>query len=443
VTTTPAARERYVDFLRAASIVVVMLGHWLMAVVTLNGTKLDVGNLIADTGGLWAATWVLQVMPVFFFVGGFVNLRSIDSLNRRGARYAEFAESRVRRLLRPVWLLLGVWLPLIALVQAFALVDSGDLSHGAVIVTQLLWFIGVYLFVIALAPPMLQLHRRYGAMVPIALAVGCAVVDLLRFTYGVPQVGFLNFALVWLFVHQLGFFYADGRVLRMPRALLWVGAVLGIAALWALTHLGPYPLSMVGLPGAPISNMNPPNLCLMALTVWQVSLVMLAREPVTRWLQRERPWAVVVGINAVIMTMLLWHLTALLLAVVVLYPLGFPQPVVGSWGWWLLRPVWIAILAAITYALVAAFGRFERAPALARPSARPSARVAASTLAALGIGLVIVGTLGFSVAGPVDFLWPNGRRLIVLPISPLISLVSLLAGVALLRGTSPQRPDPS
>jgi hypothetical protein len=45
----------------------------------------------------------------------------------------------------------------------------------------------------------------------------------------------------------------------------------------------------------------------------------------------------------------------------VLYPLGWPQPQGGTPGWWLLRIPWIAILAAILSALVALFGRFERA----------------------------------------------------------------------------------
>lgn len=429
VAATPASRERYVDFLRAASILVVILGHWLMAVVTLEGSTLGVGNLIAEVRGMWVATWLFQVMPVFFFVGGFASLVTLDALSRRGAGYAEFANSRVRRLVRPVAFLLAVWLPLVTVVQALDLVDRRQLAQATVVVTQLLWFVGVYLIVVALAPPMLRLHRQFGERVLFALAAGCALVDLLRFAYHVPLIGFLNFGFVWLFAHQLGFFYADGSLRQLPRRTLLIGAASGLAALWLLTTVGPYPRSMVGLPGETTSNMNPPSLCLIALTVWQVALVMLARDAVSWWLRRPGPWGAVIAVNAVIMTILLWHLSALLIAVGGLLPLGFPQPDVGSRQWWLLRPVWIAILAGITFGFVRLFGRYERPPA----ESPGSATVGIGPLAALGTVLAIVGVCGFAVAGLVDFAMPNGRRLIVIPVSPLISLASLMAGVALVR----------
>jgi len=428
-----------VDFLRAASILVVVLGHWLMVVVTLRDSTFGVSNLIAELRGMWVATWMLQVMPVFFFVGGFANLVALDSLGTRGGGYAEFAEGRLRRLLRPVALVLAIWLPLATLAQALALFRQRDLAMASVAVTQLLWFIGVYLIVVALAPPMLRLHRRFGVRVPVALVAGCAAVDLLRFAFGVPFVGFLNFGFVWLFAHQLGFFYADGTLRRLSRTTLFAVTVAALGALAALTRFGPYPLSMVGLPGETVSNMNPPTLCLIALTVWQVAFVMLARDTVSRWLSRPRVWGAVITVNSVIMTLLLWHLSALLVAVGVLFPLGFPQPEVGSLQWWLLRPVWIALLGLITLTFIAAFGRFERA----RPASAANVVHGNGALASLGMVLVIVGICGFAVSGIVDLVDPHGRRLIVLPVSPLISLACLLAGTGAVRLAKARRLSPA
>ncbi len=57
-------------------------------------------------------------------------------------------------------------------------------------VTQPLWFIGIYLIVTALAPPMRALHRRFGVQVPMALIAGAVIVDVLRFAAGVPLIGF-------------------------------------------------------------------------------------------------------------------------------------------------------------------------------------------------------------------------------------------------------------
>lgn len=436
---TPASRERYVDFLRAASILVVVLGHWMMAVVTIRDGDVEVSNLIVAVPALWIATWLLQVMPVFFFVGGFANLVTLDALARRGGTYADYADSRLRRLLRPVAVLLAVWTPIIVAVQWLRLLELRHLAQVSVVVTQLLWFIGIYLVVVALAPPMLRLHRRFGVGVLVALVAGGAVVDVLRLQFGVPYVGFLNFAFVWLYAHQLGFFYGDGSLRRLSPPVLMAGAIAGLLALWLLTTAGPYPRSMVGLPGESISNMNPPTVCLIALASWQVALAMLARDTVTRWLERPRLWGAVIAVNMVIMTVLLWHLTALLLVTGLSLFLRVPQPEVGSLAWWAWRPVYLTVLVAVTAGLVAALGRFER-PAAAAPPTGPRPVLAANArparrfpLVPAGLVLVIVGVCGIAVGGLVDFVVPHGRRLIVLPVSPVISLASLLAGMALVR----------
>src|SRR5689334_7562640 len=88
---TPVARDRYVDFLRVASLATVVLGHWLMAAVTTGADGgVEVGNLLAVRPALQPLTWVLQIMPVFFFVGGFSHALSHRSVVRSGGGYAAF-----------------------------------------------------------------------------------------------------------------------------------------------------------------------------------------------------------------------------------------------------------------------------------------------------------------------------------------------------------------
>src|SRR5215211_949520 len=50
---TPAERDRFADLLRVASIVVVVAGHWLMAVVGWRGGRVEAGNAIALAPGLF------------------------------------------------------------------------------------------------------------------------------------------------------------------------------------------------------------------------------------------------------------------------------------------------------------------------------------------------------------------------------------------------------
>ncbi|HEV3504332.1 MAG TPA: acyltransferase, partial [Actinomycetes bacterium] len=384
---TPAGRDRFADLLRVVSIVVVVAGHWLMAVVVWRDGRVEGGNALALVPGLWLATWLLQVMPLFFFVGGLANLVSA----RRGG-WAEFVRGRATRLLRPTVAFLAVW-AVGATALGLAGVPEAVLRPVARLVVQPLWFLGLYLLVVALAPAMLRLHRRFGPAVVVWLGLAAAVADLVSRAAGpagwlpaLDRVGDGNFVLVWLFAQQLGFLYADGILTSWPRRAHAAMAAGGLTTLVALTASGAWPPSMVGLPGDRVSNMNPPSLCIVALTVWLVGLAMLLRPAVTRWLERPRPWTMVVTAGSALMTLFLWHLTALALAVLLLHPLGLTEPTPGTLAWWALRPLWLLVPAAMLVPLVALFARFERSRPTLWPRPRPVA-------VALGLIAVVVGIL--------------------------------------------------
>jgi hypothetical protein len=157
-------------------------------------------------------------------------------------------------------------------------------------------------------------------------------------------------------------------------------ALGGLAALILLTNpwvfgqagerwfpgIGYYPKSLLGTDVERISNAYPPTLPFMAMAIWSLGAVMLLRGPATRWLQGARRWKAVIAVNSVIMTLFLWHMTAFLLAVLALWPLGV-QAQAPSGAWWALRPVWVLVSGVILLGLIRLFGGLER------PAARPTA----------------------------------------------------------------------
>src|SRR5206468_11112917 len=111
VAATPASRDRYVDFLRAASIACVVFGHWFIAIIFWDHGVIGVHSAIGVTSGLWLATWVFQVIPIFFFVGGFSNFVAYRSLAaRNGGGVRRFLRTRAMRLLKPTALFVATWL---------------------------------------------------------------------------------------------------------------------------------------------------------------------------------------------------------------------------------------------------------------------------------------------------------------------------------------------
>ena len=213
---------------------------------------------------------------------------------------------------------------------------------------------------------MLRLHRRLGLWVLAALALAVAAIDGVRFVTGLKGIGWANLLLVWLAVHQAGFFYADGRLVAAGRRAWWAMVAAGLAVLAVLTNLVTftgdlwYPRSMVGVDIEPISNMSPPSFAILALAAWQIGAAMLLRRRVSAWLARSRPWARVVAVNSMIMTLFLWHLSAMLVAYLALHPLGFGREATTSGRWWAERPLWLAASAAVLLPLLWVFSRWER-----------------------------------------------------------------------------------
>jgi hypothetical protein len=166
---------------------------------------------------------------------------------------------------------------------------------------------------------------------------------------------------------------------------------------------------------------------------------MLVRAPVTGWLERPRPWALVATAGSALMTLFLWHLTALVLAVLVLHPLGLTEPAPGTPVWWALRPLWVLVPAALLVPLVGLFARFERPrpsvhrrPGRCRLAGVGGATAGGTTAAtALGIAAAILGLLGIAVGG----IWPlpgTAGDLVGIRIGPGVGLLLLGGGVVVL-----------
>ncbi|MEW2357717.1 acyltransferase [Spirillospora sp. NPDC029432] len=412
---TPPQRDRWVDLLRAAAIVLVVTGHWLATVVTYGEGGLAGRHVLAVLPWTQGLSWLFQVMPVFFLVGGFSNAASLRSSMARGVHWREWLAGRADRLLRPTTTFLFVIAMSAALARALG-AEPDVIGRAVWLVTIPLWFLAAYFAVVVLTPAMYVLHRRWGLAVPLVLALLVGAGDVAHLGYGTDHGGVANFLLAWLAVHQIGFSWQDGRLPARWQVALPLAA-FGAGCLVFLTAAGPYPVSMVAVPGAQVQNTSPPTVALLSLAIVQTALVLLLHGPANRWLRRTRPWMAVVGLNAVILTAFLWHMTAVAVAAVALYPTGiFPQPRVGSSQWLLLRVPWLACLAFVLALLVALFGRSEwrgrtrpgRGPAGAGTDRRPIVRPGASTaLTIAGLAGAQLGLVGVALAGP-EYRAPAG-----------------------------------
>jgi len=355
---TPADRERYVDFLRVFSIAIVVTWHWSLSVIFWNGERFLMPNPISQVPGGWLYTWVLQIVPVFFIVGGYANYATWEGSRRRGEPWPVFLRHRLTRLLAPVLVFGVVWLVFELAMHALVAEYTGVLTYALIVFTPL-WFVAAYAGVVGFVPLTAALHQRAKWATVACFAALVVVADVGRFALGVEALGWFNTGMVWLLIHQLGYFYRDGTLLRLDYAGAAAVAATGAGVLAIITTAGPYPRSMVSTPGQEFSNILPTTLAISAVGLLQLGILLLARERVSRWLEKVEAWRMVIAANAVVLTVFVWHMTALLVVLVLYRAIGGELLAYPSLAWWEQRWFWLVAPAFVLAVFVAAFGRFE------------------------------------------------------------------------------------
>ena len=402
---TPLERNRYVDLLRALSISAVVLGHWIMAAPYLQAGSPQMEHLLDIQPWSRWLTWAFQVMPVFFFVGGFSNGVSWDSAQKKQQSYAQWIEARLRRLLGPAIPLIILWTCL-GVIGFISGVHSEMIRVGSQVSLVPVWFLAIYFFIVMLVPISRNIWHRYGfssVIIPVLLAV---LTDWLFFNSNYQWLGWFNYFFIWGAVHQLGYAWQQGRLNN--RAITFFLGLSGVCLLVLLTQFGPYPLSLVGVPSQELSNTTPPKLPLIALGMAQVGFLLTLEKPMRNWLSRRRVWTSTVLVNGMIMPIFLWHSTVMMLLIGCLFWLA-PSLLVGEPGsvqWWSLRPIWVSIYLLIMISFLPIFLKMEKiASSNRKPDASTPLMVFILSSLAMCVGLALLAAGGVTGNGPYGLNW--------------------------------------
>ncbi|MES2865653.1 MAG: acyltransferase [Actinomycetota bacterium] len=385
---TRATRDTGIDLVRALCVLGVVLLHSMMVGVTVT----DSGPLFANASdGSWWITplsWVLQVMPLFFVIGGFAGYTSLRRAQQRGGTAKEFVAARIHRLVLPAVVTIGVVGIVLTVLLANGvpadLVAIAGYRYG-----QPLWFLGVFLLCQALLPLFAAAHRR-APWITITLIVAAAVaVDAVRNATGIDGVGFVNLAFVWLALQQLGFFFAEGRIDALTRRTRIVIGISAVAALVTTFLTGTYSPDL-------IANINPPTASLLLVGVAHTMLLSILRDRVASWSRLPLPSRFLTFVTPRAMTIYLWHMPVLLAmagaSAVFAMTTGIALPEPSSIEWWMTRPLWLVTVVALTAGIAFLLAGIEarRIPTPTRSAGRLVTASAVGTVAI--VGLLVVGT---------------------------------------------------
>jgi fucose 4-O-acetylase-like acetyltransferase len=388
-------RDRSIDTVRAVLLVIVVALHSMMVGVSVGVAGPVLRNALENQVWFAPVSWVVQIMPLFFIVGGFASIRQWRSLRERETSAASYVRGRIDRLVRPAIALVAVvgaaLLTMTVLGVPAELVATASLRIG-----QPLWFLGVYILCSALVPLMVRAHEVARLLTPVLLLGAVIAVDAVRLASGIEAIGFLNLLFVWLLVQQLGFWLADGHIdslARRTRSGIIAAAVIILMVLTA----GPYSADM-------LVNLNPPTLCLVVLGVVQLMVFSLLRPRIAALAERPviRRFTGALGQRA--MTVYLWHMPVLIVLAATLLVLNatsgviLPEPL--SLAWWAGRPLWLIVVGLAVVPVARLFSRFERGRRMPRTAAVPVPTALSAScdtvLGAAGVATALIA--GFGVA---------------------------------------------
>lgn len=241
-----------------------------------------------NTDALTVLSFVHPGMPLVFAVSGSLTYRA---LTREGADIESFYRGRLRRILLPLWLYGGLVLALLVPLDLLLRHPWHDVpweqtwrwivplagpiaSQASKILVLHLWFVPPFLWLIAMAPLLVALHRRAPGLGAAAALAASAALELSH--NNVP--GAFADTLAFSVAFQAGFFWADGRL----QSLHSVSLAAAAAACWTLgfllhRHLTPGLL----LYSVPVAHVL---VGLAALPLWNLGRAPLERAFAQTWL---------------------------------------------------------------------------------------------------------------------------------------------------------------
>jgi Acyltransferase family len=327
------AKDALPTVLRSLALVIVVTWHGALSTLRWDGHGPHAGNALHLVPGGFVLTWFLQVMPLFFLVGGAVSLGSLRRNFERGGSSRQWVVSRVRTLLLPA-------LPLVA----FGSLVAGFASPATVGLMKLalspLWFLGVYAPITIVAPALYRLYARFGNRALVGLVCATGVVQGLRL------VGFesrLLWALAllgtWSCAFLGGFHLDEIRSNRLTAARLCFAGLL-VMIMGAAFGL---PASMVAVRGDAVSSMGDVTVSLLGLIAFQAGLVGLFGDRLVRIASRRSVSRLVRLVDRHQVLIYVGHLPLWVLTAWALRSTSFAVGSAADIRWVGLRPVWFAI----------------------------------------------------------------------------------------------------
>jgi len=311
---TSISRERFIDFIKVVGLLMITFNTEYLLDFKNSAGELLVYNDSFTVDNKTQFTWFTTGISLFFFSTGFTNkIAWYSNVGRDGSQW-KFLTDRVNSLMGPVlvWIAsISVLLNVFFRYLKFPLFITTE-NDGLVTITEFLmwplWIVAIYLVVVIFCPLTIYLHKKNPYLTIVSLILMTIAIDIIEFSISLSYIKLFNYLLFWLTIHQMGYFFADGKIFKYKSSIFATVSLISYLYLFYKFNTSNEFMSVSGYRLSEISNEDPPTMYYLISSVGLLSFFLLFRKSLEDMLQNTNTWLIFNFVHSNIYTIFLWHI---------------------------------------------------------------------------------------------------------------------------------------
>lgn len=314
INSTSISRERFIDFIKVSGLLLIIFNSHILLKITFSSGEYNIVNFSENVISLQIFTWFTTGMSLFIFTMGFNNLIAwYSNVGREGSQW-QYLVDRTNSILGPVI----VWIVSISLLLNFLFINTNlpkylttsedGIMSSVEFVLWPMWLVTIYLVLVIFAPVTIYLHKKFPFITVAILILFTILIDSFEFPINYSYLRLLNYLFFWLMIHQLGYFFADGKTLFLQKNLLFFLPISLLGYLFFKLDQNSDNFSMASYRLSLLNNEDPPTTLYLIASLMTLFIFFNFKNFIEKKLSSIIVWRVISIIHSNIYTLFFWHL---------------------------------------------------------------------------------------------------------------------------------------
>ena len=171
-----------------------------------------------------------------------------------------------------------------------------------------LWLVSIYLVMVLFAPFTIYLHKKYPYATVLSLITITILIDNINFSLSLSYIKLFNYLFFWIVIHQIGYFFADGKIQKLNINIFRYITVFTYGYLFYQMSVSESYLSLASYRLTSLNNEDPPTTIYLIASIGLICLFLSVKNIIEKIMNNQKIWLLISHIHSNIYTIYLWHL---------------------------------------------------------------------------------------------------------------------------------------